>query len=95
MVRANDLLERFERLNDAQRQKILELIEGMELQAREEANQVTDSPVGEVHQPTESTTPRYPYEHRIGRGPGPWCQTCGATMGMHGGEYICTSCYPC
>lgn len=25
------------------------------------------------------------------RGPGPWCEVCGRTMGMHGGEYICTS----
>ncbi len=29
-------------------------------------------------------------------GPGPWCEQCGATMGMRGGEWLCSSCsrYP-
>lgn len=27
-------------------------------------------------------------------GPGPWCEECGNTMGLHGGDLFCTSCHP-
>lgn len=27
-------------------------------------------------------------------GPGPWCEECGQTMGLHGGDLFCTSCHP-
>lgn len=42
----------------------------------------------------EVTTPYYRgTSFKRDSGIGPWCEECGSTMGMHGGEYICTSCH--
>lgn len=91
MIGAPAILERLERLTEAQRERVLELISNLEIQAQNEA-----AIPASVHDYPEVTGELLADRGQfyLRRGAGPWCSNCGATMGMHGGEYICTSCHP-
>lgn len=60
--------------------------------AREATQGVVASPsvgLAVAHKPHELLVEHdYPRD----RGPGPWCERCGTTMGLRGGEYLCSFC---
>lgn len=91
-----DISVRARTLSEKQQNEVLEFMNYLEFRDRaQSARTMEPTPLKAELVVPPVTTPSYGYGAPFKRdsGIGPWCETCGSTMGMRGGEYICTSCH--